>query len=459
MVTFLRKKSCMVLFLLLCIGNLFAQNPNPVKNLNGSCNNNGKIALSWGEPDLNGFWLTYSSDNVLGSIGIGQEGEVRSAARFTASDMTEKGVTAGDKIAMIQFYFTKAGCSDLKLQVYDGGMMIPFINMLVSGTLRVEQPIDMPTIIDGWNTVHLKSPHTINTSSELWFGYSVYASADAYSLSYDYGPSVENKSDLIWTMSSLGIGLWSTLYAATQNEYTLNACIKAFVTKNDVVPLERYDVYKDGVKIGETTSRNYTANDIEPGAYNFCVVAVYNDGYQSQEACKLITCNEVCDPVKALAVEYLDNCSKAVISWNAPGNYAFPLRYNVYRDEDLIAPQIDETAYLDDTFDFTKEHTWRVETVCPTLVSNKVNANKPACGVGVNEYLKNLSIYPNPAHQTVTIQVDKFKKIEIYNIFGQLLEESSNNNVNVANYSAGIYFFKVFDLENNFANRRITVTR
>ena len=460
MITFLQRTICIVLFSTLCAGVLSAQIGNPVKSLTGNCNNNGTVTLNWAAPDIgtsDGFWLTYSSNDVMGTIGTQQEGEIRSVARFTASDLTQKGVTVGDKIAMLQYVLNKADCSDFKLQVYDGGMLIPLIGIFLSGTQRVDQPVDLATVGNGWTTTILTNPHTIDLSKELWFGYSVYANEMAMPLGYDWGPGVENKSDLIWAMSTLGIGLWTTLYAATQNQYNLNACIKAYITKHDIPILKRYDIYCEGAKIGETTSRNYTIDGVLPGQYEFCVVAVYENSLQSTDVCVTVGCKEVCDPVKNFAVSYSEDCEEVTLTWTVPGSYAFPLQYNVFRNGDLIAATIEETTFIDDTFDKTVEHTWNIETVCPTLFSNKINKSLPACYIGVNEFLNSISIYPNPASQTVTVLANNFQKIEIYNALGQLIEVKTSHRVNVSNYSSGIYIFKVYDTDDNVANRRITV--
>ena len=457
---FLQKTVCVVLFATLYAGILNAQTPNPVKSLTGNCNNYGKVTLNWGAPDVgtsDGFWLTYSSNSIMGTIGTGAEGEIRSVARFTASDLTAKGVTAGHKIAMLQYAINGEECSDFKLQVYDGGMLIPIIGIFTSGTLRVDQPVDLATVANGWTTTILTNPHTIDVSKELWFGYSVYAREESMPLGYDWGPGVENKSDLIWTMSTLGVGMWTTLYAATQNQYSLNACIKAYITKQDIPIFKRYDVYCEGEKIGETTNKNYIIEGVMPGEHKYCVVAVYENSLQSAEVCVTVGCKEVCNVVTNFAVEYAEGCENATLTWKAPGTYAFPLQYNVYRDGTQIAGPIDETTFVDDTFDKTVEHTWNIETVCPTLLSNKVNKKLPACGVGVNEFINSISIYPNPASQTVTVQANNFQKVEVYNTFGQFIEVKTTPIVDVSNYSSGIYIFKLFDTENNVANKRVTV--
>jgi hypothetical protein len=457
---FLHKTISVVLIVMLCFG-LNAQTMNPVKNLTGNCSNNGKVTLNWAPPDIqsgDGFWLSYSSENIYGTIGTGSEGEVMSVARFTASDLTTFGVTAGDKIVMLQFALNKQGCSNLTMKVWQGGsfLVIPIINLVIAnpGTEMVDERVNLEQVGNGWSTFALKNPPAINLSSELWFGYSVYAEATAYPLSYDEGPRISNKSDII----NFG-DQWTTLYLATQQEYSLNACIKAFVSKNDIPQVVRYEIYKDDVKIDQTTSNTFTIDGMMPGQRNFCVVAVYDNGESSAKVCSTITCNEVCETVPEIAVVYSDNCDKATILWTAPGPYAFQTNYNVFRDGVQIAGPIEETLFVDVTFDKTKATTWSVETACLTLISNKVNIDKPACSIGVNEYEKNAVIYPNPASRTVTIQFQHFKKVEIYNPVGQLVKISHTPTVDVSSYNSGLYFFKLFDSDNNVVNKRVSVIK
>jgi len=451
-------------FLFMICVNMISAQVNPVKNLSGNCNNSGRVTLNWSAPDpqaIDGFWLTWSSNDIYGAIGTGQDGDVMSVARFTAADLTAKGVTPGDRIIQMQIALNSAGCSDLNLKVWSGGsfLVIPFINLVIAnpGTVEVDQRVDLSTIVNnGWTTIPLQEPHPISTSSELWMGYSLTATATAYPLSYDYGPRTNNKSDIININNQ-----WSTLYLATsqQGSLDLNACIKAFVSKEDLLYVTRYEIYKDGEKVGETTNRNFTVEGLHPGEYNFCVKAVYNNNEASEEVCRVTVCNEVCNPVTNLNVEFSIECDKATITWTKPSlETAFPIKYNVYRNEDIIASEIEETSYIDQGFDDDVQQTWRVKTVCPTLVSTEVSVAK-ICGVGISESLSNLSIYPNPASQTVTIQMDKFQKVEVYNAFGQLLGGTNTKTMNVSAYSQGVYFFKVFDLEGNAVVRRVTVLK
>ena len=460
----LQKTVGLILFAVLCLG-VFAQDVNPVKNLTATCNNNGRVTLNWTKPDampIDGFWLTWSTDNILGSVGTGQAGEISSVARFTASDLTAKGVTAGDRIVQMQIISNTMGCSEFKIQVWEGGFfyIIPLLNIPFgsSGTSKVDQQVDLAAVGNGWTTIPLAQPHPISTSSELWIGYTVTADETAYPLGYDQGPREPNKSDLI----GMG-GQWTTLNLASQQApdgpYSFNAAIKAFVTKQDLLYVTKYEIYKGTEKVGEATGTNFVLEGVAPGEYEFCVKAVYNNGGSSVNICRTTTCNETCNTVTNLAVEYAKpECDKATITWTAP-TAGFPVKYNVYRNDVKIASEIEGTTYIDEDFNMSTNHIWSVEAVCITLVSNKINRAMDACFVGINENINNAHIYPNPASQTVTIQVESFQKVEIYNTFGQLVDVKNSNEVNVSNYSQGVYIFKIFDTDNKTAVRRVTVMR
>jgi hypothetical protein len=61
----------------------------------------------------------------------------------------------------------------------------------------------------------------------------------------------------------------------------------------------------------------------------------------------------------------------------------------------------------------------------------------------VNEEISNLSIYPNPAKNTLTIDGD-YTSATIYNVFGKLvLTTDYQKTIDVSALSNGIYFIKV----------------
>lgn len=69
------------------------------------------------------------------------------------------------------------------------------------------------------------------------------------------------------------------------------------------------------------------------------------------------------------------------------------------------------------------------------------------------EFGNEISVYPNPANERVTIKSgSSIQQLEIYNQIGQLEKQiiTSSNlvNLNVSEFDSGIYFIKVFSHEN-----------
>ena len=70
-----------------------------------------------------------------------------------------------------------------------------------------------------------------------------------------------------------------------------------------------------------------------------------------------------------------------------------------------------------------------------------------------------VSIYPNPTSGTVTIVAANFARVEIYNTIGQLVETKTVEKFDVSTYSVGVYFFKVYDTNNNSVTKRVMVAK
>jgi hypothetical protein len=66
---------------------------------------------------------------------------------------------------------------------------------------------------------------------------------------------------------------------------------------------------------------------------------------------------------------------------------------------------------------------------------------------------KNLSIYPNPTENKITIKIDRLSNYKIFNISGQLIKKGNlligENTLDVFNFSNGVYFIKINSNSNN----------
>ncbi len=172
-------------------------------------------------------------------------------------------------------------------------------------------------------------------------------------------------------------------------------------------------------------------------------------------------CVDPCNNVTALTVEFSETevCA-ATLKWTAPAYMTDP-KYNIYRDGTSIATDVSKIEYIDDKdLEQSKEYTWVVKTVCTDSESTGTEA-KGSCPVGINELENNVSIYPNPATTLVTINGKDITKVEVYNMVGLLIETKTGivTSIDVSSYNTGIYFFKVYDSNNNSVTKRVMIAK
>ncbi len=79
---------------------------------------------------------------------------------------------------------------------------------------------------------------------------------------------------------------------------------------------------------------------------------------------------------------------------------------------------------------------------------NSVPEVEAQCQITITEadFLKNLSIFPNPVSSILNIETSKtisFEKAKVYSTLGKLILETSETQINLETLSAGIYFVEV----------------
>lgn len=166
---------------------------------------------------------------------------------------------------------------------------------------------------------------------------------------------------------------------------------------------------------------------------------------------------EICDPVVNLAVEYNDNC-EAVLTWETPTGSDL---FDIYRNNILIAEGITEITYTDVEVDSANTNVWKVIVVCENSESVGVTVSSEPCNSGISARSCKISIYPNPAKNLVYIDGAEVVKVEVYNMFGQLVDTQNGmiKTIDVSKYNVGTYMFKTYDINNNTVFSKITVTK
>jgi len=165
---------------------------------------------------------------------------------------------------------------------------------------------------------------------------------------------------------------------------------------------------------------------------------------------------EQCDAVTNLAVNFDDDCI-ATLTWTAPAGVS---SFDIYRDnvkiETVTGTTYTESAATEDN------HKWKVTYTCENGEESLPATVTGTCTlVGISQLSSKVSVYPNPAKNVVYIDGKNFVKVEIYNMFGQLVDTQKGNikSIDVSKYNTGVYMLKAYDVNNNMVITNITVTR
>ena len=224
-----------------------------------------------------------------------------------------------------------------------------------------------------------------------------------------------------------------------------------------------YNVYRDGellTTIIEET--NYTDSGFDVTVeHTWEITVICGDSESNAVSETLDACDPPpppCNPATALTVDIAESLCVATLTWTAAADMP-DAKYRVYRDDEQIANDIAATEFVDEDFEANVPHTWTVKTICTDGESDGADATEQCNEVGINEHSNSVSIYPNPANTTVTINAKDFAKVEVYNTVGQLIETKTTPTVEVASYNTGVYFFKVYDVYNNSITKCVMVTK
>ena len=132
-------------------------------------------------------------------------------------------------------------------------------------------------------------------------------------------------------------------------------------------------------------------------------------------------------------------------NWMIRANVVAPnLTYNVLEDGQVIASNLTDAEYIVNPF--SANSCYQVVTICE---NGEISAPSE-CAVGINDVdnVASFEVYPNPAHETVTVSTTmNAQKVEVMNYLGQVIYSKNvtgnNFTLNVANYADGVYFIRL----------------
>ena len=147
-----------------------------------------------------------------------------------------------------------------------------------------------------------------------------------------------------------------------------------------------------------------------------------------------------------------------VANWNAPsqGN---PTGYNIWIDETLVAENVNETSHTF-TASGSDFHCIQVQAVYGDGVTSVKVVATTMGTVGTSENpIETLTLYPNPASETVYLQGVESNRILVYNTLGQLVKElGKTNEISVTDFAEGVYHVVAIGNDGMKHTARLVVT-
>lgn len=215
------------------------------------------------------------------------------------------------------------------------------------------------------------------------------------------------------------------------------------VTWNDVA--DSYYLMVNGTEFVTVATNAYTAT-VDNGL-DLQVTPVYED-------CMVLSAMFSCAVTNIAPEMRITNVREGLIAtaWSTVNE---AVAYNLYRDGELIAENLTETAYNDMEMMLNAQHCYAVQSVFEKGVSD---LSEEACanyfaGVGENE--GEVSIFPNPTTDKVTIQCAGMTLIEVWSAEGRLVNriKVDGDSYQLDGLESGVYTLRIMMGDETFVHR------
>lgn len=156
------------------------------------------------------------------------------------------------------------------------------------------------------------------------------------------------------------------------------------------------------------------------------------------------------------------HATSARLNWQG-GADVYIIIYGVDGNYNHAISTSENSIVLDDLIP-TSNYVWKIKSVCGELETRFVDGQPFfTSGHGVDENNSvAFSLWPNPTNETLNIASDNLKRVELYDVLGQLVivKESQDvtTSVDVSNLKAGLYLVRVTDTKGNVGIEKVMIT-
>jgi len=236
-----------------------------------------------------------------------------------------------------------------------------------------------------------------------------------------------------------------------------DVCKSATINWNEIAGAKGYTIRRNGKFLNTVSATTYTDdfNFVNGTTYKYTIKTLCNTNTSRVVSVSATANCEVCNPITN-ANAIIENCETAIITWNA---VVGAKEYEIRRDGNLLGSVTTPSFTENAVFEHGNSYTWKIKTICDKSESTEVSISTTASCESITELSNSIAICPNPTSGTISITAKNFLKLEVYNPVGQLIETKTVNIFDISSYNTGIYFFKIFDVNNNCVTKRVMVVR
>jgi type IX secretion system substrate protein len=451
------KKISFSLMLLVLVTLLLAL--DPPTNPSAVLQDYNDVLVSWEPPGGAPEWIQWDDGTNGNSLGL--QGGTAPYTFSSASKWDPAQLTAYDGFAIVKIKFFPNDPADFTLKIWSGPD---------AGTVEYEQVIVDYTVGE-FNEIILDTPHIIDASTHLWFGYDVSHDEEMHPAGTDDGPAIEGYGDMcyfngVWQpLTPLGFAYNFNLAALLEGSdglaLTSKRMSKSEKVRHDFTNIARqsansslslsceisrathrryveavtdasrallgYKIFRNGAiiaDISDPTTFEHLDVALDAGVYEYEIVAVYDEG--DSDPAPVVTAT-VLLPAPANAAASIQGAN-VFVTWSSPTETRDIDSYNVYRDGILYSEEVSSTFFIDIDATSGETYIYNITTLYDggweSEYSNDAEITITGAGGELIPLVTELEgNFPNPFNPTTTIKFGLNESatvtLEVYNIRGE----------------------------------------